>query len=68
MTNQTECEIKARKDWMGLLARGPDATLMTLWVGIQDRPSFEWLRRPEVGVSWCVAASQEPALCSTWVK
>ncbi|WP_299642061.1 phosphonate C-P lyase system protein PhnG [uncultured Ruegeria sp.] len=48
MTNQTEIEIKARKEWMGLLARAPDATLMTLWGGIQDCPSFEWLRRPEV--------------------
>lgn len=49
MANQTEIGIKARKEWMGLLARAPDAALMTLWDGIQDCPSFEWLRRPEVG-------------------
>ncbi|AXT26946.1 phosphonate C-P lyase system protein PhnG [Ruegeria sp. AD91A] len=49
MTNQTEIEIKARKEWVGLLARAPDATLMTLWGGIQDCPIFEWLRGPEVG-------------------
>ncbi|NOD97282.1 phosphonate C-P lyase system protein PhnG [Ruegeria sp. HKCCD6228] len=49
MANQTEIGIKARKEWMGLLARAPDAALMALWDGIQDCPSFEWLRRPEVG-------------------
>ncbi|WP_171235402.1 phosphonate C-P lyase system protein PhnG [Ruegeria sp. HKCCA6837] len=49
MTNQTEIATQARKEWMGLLARAPDDALMTLWDGIQDRPSFEWLRSPEVG-------------------
>ncbi|NOD77251.1 MULTISPECIES: phosphonate C-P lyase system protein PhnG [unclassified Ruegeria] len=49
MTNQTEIATQARKEWMGLLARAPDDALMRLWDGIQDRPSFEWLRSPEVG-------------------
>ncbi|NOD36737.1 MULTISPECIES: phosphonate C-P lyase system protein PhnG [unclassified Ruegeria] len=49
MTNQTEIATQARKEWMGLLARAPDDALMTLWDGIQDRPSFDWLRSPEVG-------------------
>lgn len=49
MTDQTEIATGARRDWMGLLARAPDDTLMTLWDGIETRPSFDWLRRPEVG-------------------
>ncbi|WP_298849658.1 phosphonate C-P lyase system protein PhnG [uncultured Ruegeria sp.] len=49
MINQTEITTEARKEWMGLLARAPDDALMRLWDGIQDRPSFEWLRSPEVG-------------------
>lgn len=49
MTENTNIATEARKDWMGLLARAPDDALMSLWDGIQDRPSFEWLRSPEVG-------------------
>lgn len=49
MTENTNITTEARKDWMGLLARAPDDALMSLWDGIQNRPSFEWLRSPEVG-------------------
>lgn len=38
-----------RKDWMGLLARAPSASLDGLWRGLGLSPTFRWLRAPEVG-------------------
>jgi len=49
MSNQTEMTGAARKEWMGLLARAPEAAVMSLWGGVSERPAFDWLRRPEVG-------------------
>ncbi|MDK3018994.1 phosphonate C-P lyase system protein PhnG [Pseudodonghicola flavimaris] len=39
----------ARRSWMGLLARAPEARLRELWQGYGAVPGFDWLRRPEVG-------------------
>ncbi|WP_417280602.1 phosphonate C-P lyase system protein PhnG [Celeribacter sp.] len=41
-------EQKARKAWMGLLAKS-DAALLAKCLGALDLPEFDWLRRPEVG-------------------
>lgn len=49
MTNQTDNSIAERKAWMGLLARAPHAVMQALWDETGLRPSFEWLRPPEVG-------------------
>ena len=49
MEDQTNFSNAARQDWMGLLARAPEGVLMTLWDRYTARPSFEWLRSPEVG-------------------
>ncbi len=49
MAKQTEIAAETRKEWMGLLARAPDGAVMALWDRITDRPTFEWLRAPEVG-------------------
>lgn len=38
-----------RKQWMGLLARAPAATLDRLWRGLGLTPVFTWLRPPEPG-------------------
>ena len=38
-----------RRDWMGLLARAPEARLASLLGGLHPFPTFEWLRPPEVG-------------------
>lgn len=40
---------KARKAWMGLLAKSDAALLAERMVEMADLPGFEWLRRPEVG-------------------
>jgi len=48
MTDQTNIPTD-RQAWMGLLARAPEAPLMSLWQAIGNRPQFDWLRRPEVG-------------------
>lgn len=39
----------ARKEWLSLMASAPEAAMMSLWNAVSDRPSFEWLRAPEVG-------------------
>ncbi|WP_434289056.1 phosphonate C-P lyase system protein PhnG [Celeribacter sp. SCSIO 80788] len=40
---------KARKAWMGLLAKSDAALLAERMAEMADLPAFEWLRRPEVG-------------------
>ena len=40
---------EARRSWMGLLARAPEAHLLELWKSYGATPGFEWLRQPEVG-------------------
>lgn len=49
MTYQTEIATAARQEWMSLLARAPEKTMLALWERFPGRPRFEWLRRPEVG-------------------
>ncbi len=49
MAEQTDIAVNARKEWMGLLARAPEAVLMALWKDFGEQPDFEWLRAPEVG-------------------
>ncbi len=49
MAEQTDIAVNARKEWMGLLARAPEVTLMALWKDFREQPDFEWLRAPEVG-------------------
>lgn len=42
-------ELEARKNWMGLLARAPQAALATAWEGVALNPAYTWLRAPGVG-------------------
>lgn len=44
-----EKDTAARQGWMGLLARAPEAALMTLWDRVEERPAYDWLRPPETG-------------------
>jgi len=39
----------ARRGWMGLLSKAPEARLKELWQAHGQHPGFDWLRRPEVG-------------------
>ncbi|GAB5468047.1 MAG: phosphonate C-P lyase system protein PhnG [Rhodospirillales bacterium] len=39
----------ARKGWMSLLAKAPEARVATLLDATLPRPPFTWLRAPEVG-------------------
>ncbi|MEM7544700.1 MAG: phosphonate C-P lyase system protein PhnG [Pseudomonadota bacterium] len=39
----------ARQDWLSLLAKAPKASLARLWREMGSAPSYEWLRRPEIG-------------------
>ncbi len=38
-----------RKDWMGLLARAPEALLEQLWASVGIEVAHAWLRPPEAG-------------------
>lgn len=40
---------EARKDWMGLLARAPQAALEQAWGALGVAPVYTWLRAPGVG-------------------
>ncbi|MBL3569710.1 phosphonate C-P lyase system protein PhnG [Rhodovulum sp. BSW8] len=42
-------EPGTRREWMGLLARAPAATLERLWISLGPDPEFAWLRPPETG-------------------
>ncbi len=49
MTEQMKSNGITRQEWMGLLARAPEDAMMLLWDRVADRPSFKWLRSPEIG-------------------
>ncbi len=49
MADHTIKADAARQEWMGLLARAPEEMLMALWEDFAQRPTFDWLRSPEVG-------------------
>ncbi len=49
MTEQMKSNGITRQEWMGLLARAPEDAMMPLWDRVADRPSFKWLRSPEIG-------------------
>ncbi|SDW42894.1 alpha-D-ribose 1-methylphosphonate 5-triphosphate synthase subunit PhnG [Albimonas donghaensis] len=42
-------EIEARKAWMSLLAKAPEARLEALWSAAGLAPEHAWLRPPEAG-------------------
>ena len=40
----------ARRRWMSVLAKAELAELEDSWRDLPDKPDFEWLRRPEIGM------------------
>ena len=42
-------EVGQRKTWMSLMAKAPEGRVAVLLDAAMARPSFEWLRAPEVG-------------------
>ena len=49
MTEIKDTAQEARRGWMSLLARASASDLARLWAEAGETPTFEWLRRPEVG-------------------
>ncbi|WP_170761471.1 phosphonate C-P lyase system protein PhnG [Ruegeria lacuscaerulensis] len=49
MADHTILANTKRQEWMGLLARVPEEVLTALWGEYEAHPTYEWLRRPEVG-------------------
>lgn len=53
MSKDAESEIPAfasRAQWIGVLARATCEELEAAWMGLDARPAYEILRRPEVGL------------------
>lgn len=46
----TRTEVAARRRWMSVLAVAPLEALEARWAALEDRPRYEMLRRPEVGL------------------
>jgi alpha-D-ribose 1-methylphosphonate 5-triphosphate synthase subunit PhnG len=42
--------VSERQRWMGILARATTADLERAWRSLPDKPAYEFLRRPEVGL------------------
>ena len=42
-------DTEARKQWMSLLAKAPEGRAKALFAAVRDAPSFDWLRKPEIG-------------------
>ncbi|MGF1631369.1 MAG: phosphonate C-P lyase system protein PhnG [Kiloniellaceae bacterium] len=40
----------ARQRWMSVLAKARPAELETAWDGLADKPAYDWLRLPEIGM------------------
>jgi len=46
----TDPMIARRQRWFSVLAKAPGARLASLWEGLDARPSYTVLRRPEIGL------------------
>ena len=42
-------KVDLRKKWMGLLAKAPEGRVALLFDAEMSRPTFTWLRAPEIG-------------------
>jgi len=39
-----------RRRWMSVLAKAETAELESAWDGLSEKPAYDWLRQPEVGM------------------
>lgn len=46
---EPEATTEARRDWMSVLAKAPEAALAEAWARLGLDPAHEWLRPPEFG-------------------
>ena len=46
-----ERDNRARRRWMGVLARSPGAALAAAWRETKPKPEHAWVRRPEIGMA-----------------
>lgn len=44
-------ETESRKYWMGVLARAGSSPLEQAWEGLPEKPDYDFLRAPEVGMT-----------------
>ena len=51
MTDRNTPPEEQRKRWMGILAQAPRDLLEAAWDDLDVQPSYEFLRRPEVGLT-----------------
>ena len=46
-----ERDDRARRRWMGVLARSPGEALAAAWRETEPKPRHAWIRRPEIGMA-----------------
>jgi alpha-D-ribose 1-methylphosphonate 5-triphosphate synthase subunit PhnG len=44
-------EIQMRRHWMGVLARAPEQELEAAWERLAEKPGYQLLRAPEIGLA-----------------
>ena len=47
---QEEAATAQRRRWMSVLAKAQLCELETAWEDLADKPAYDWLRQPEVGM------------------
>ncbi len=50
MIERNPSAIEARQRWMGILAKAQPEELEAAWLGLDMRPAYQFLRRPEIGL------------------
>lgn len=48
---ETSPNVPARQHWMSVLARADLDALESYWQSLAQRPSYRWLRKPEIGLA-----------------
>jgi len=51
MSTKLTNEQQARKDWLSVLAMADKARLREIWEGLDDAPSVQFRREPEIGLA-----------------
>ncbi len=47
---QQSAPTDARRNWMSVLAKADAADLQRAWQGLEPKPKWRWLRKPETGL------------------
>jgi len=57
-----------RRAWLSVLAKARADEVRAAWEALSERPDYQALRAPEVGLCWSVAAWAAWAMRSIWAR